>query len=167
MVPQYTPPNNQTQAVQTRLSIPNNQPSFSGTNYPSNNQSNNPRLPRTTKPPMKPISVSYTELLPRLIQSQLVDRVPLTPIKPPYPRWYDTNASCDYHYGIKGHSTKNCLALKNQVRALKNARYVNFGYDKTSGPNVISNSLPLHFGPKINKVLESSEKEKRLALWML
>ena len=82
---------------------------------------------------MKPISVSYTELFPRLIQSQLVARVPLTPMEPHYPRWYDTNASCAYHYLIKGHSTENCQALKNQVQALKNAGYVNFNYDKVGG----------------------------------
>ena len=64
---------------------------------------------------MEPISVSYIELLPQLIQSQLIARVPLTPMESPYPRWYDANASRDYHYGIKGHFTKNCQALKNQV----------------------------------------------------
>ena len=85
-------------------------------------------------------------------------------MEPPYPYWYDTNASCDYHYGIKGHSTKNCLALKNQVQALKNANYVNFGYDKTGGLNVISNLLPNHSGPKINRVLESFMKGKKTCI---
>ena len=85
---------------------------------------------------MEPIPISYTELLPWLIQSQLVARVLLTLMEPPYPRWYDANASCDYHYRIKGHSTKNCLALNNQVQALKNVGYVNFDYDKVGGLNV-------------------------------
>ena len=88
-------------------------------------------------------------------------------MEPPYTRWYDANASYDYHYRIKGHSTKNYLALKNQVQALKNTGYVNFGYDKASGPNVISNPLPNHSGPKINGILESSRKEERPALGML
>ena len=82
-------------------------------------------------------------------------------MEPPYPRWYDANASCDYHYEIKGHSTENCLALKNQVQALKNADYVNFGFDKAGGPNVISNPLPNHFRPKINAVLESSTERRK------
>ena len=77
-------------------------------------------------------------------------RVPLTPMEPPYPRWYDANASCDYHYGIKGHSTKNCMTLKNQVQAIKNVGYVSFSYDKAGGPNVTINPLP-----KINVILES------------
>ena len=88
--------------------------------------------------------MSYIELLPRLIQNQLIARVSLTLIEPPYPCWYDANATCDYHYGIKGHSIDNCLALKNQVQALKNAGYISFGFDKAGGPNVISNLLPNH-----------------------
>ena len=113
---------------------------------------------------MKPISVSYTELFPRLIQSQLVARVPLTPMEPPYLRLYDANASCDNHYGIKGHSMENCQALKNQVQALKNVGYVNFGYDKIGGPNVICNPLPNHFRPKINAVLESSTEGRKTCI---
>ena len=73
----------------------------------------------------------------------------------PYPHWYDANITCDYHYGIKGYSTENCLALKNQVQTLKNVGYVNFGFGKVSGPNVISNPLPNHSRPKINAILES------------
>ena len=56
------------------------------------------------------------------------------------------------------------MALKNQVQALKNAGYVNFGFDKAGGPNVISNPLPNH--PltkryKINAVLESFTERKK------
>ena len=103
----------------------------------------------------------YTELLPKLIQHQLLARVLITPMEPPYPRWYDVSATCDYHYGIKGHSTENCLALKNQVQALKNAGYVNFGYNKDGVPNIISNPLPNHSGPKINGILESLMDERK------
>ena len=59
---------------------------------------------------------------------------------------------------------RNCLALKNQVQALKNAGYVNFNYDKASGPNVISNPLPNHSGPKISGVLESSKKGRKTCI---
>ena len=79
----------------------------------------------------------------------------------PYPHWYDANATCDYHYGIKGHSTENYLALKNQVQALKNAGYVSFGFDKAGGPNVISNPLPNYSGPKINAILKTFMEERK------
>ena len=122
---------------------------------------NNPRLARSPRPPIKPILMTYTKLLPRLIQGQLLARVPLIPMEPPYPRWYDANATCDYHYGIKGHSTENCLALKNQVQALKDVGYVNFGYNKNGGSNIISNPLPNYLGPKINGILESFMDERK------
>ena len=98
--------------------------------------------------------MSYTKLFPRLIQEQLVSRVPVDPIMPPYPRWYDPNASCDYHYGIKGHSIENCTALKRRVQALVKARYLNFNFNKGMGPNITGNPLPNHPEPKINALNE-------------
>ena len=85
-------------------------------------------------------------------------------MEPPYPRWYDANASYDYNYGIKGHSTKNFLALKNSVQALKNASYVSFGYDKVGGPNATSNPLPNHSEPKINAILESPTEGRKSSI---
>ena len=69
---------------------------------------------------------------------------------PLYPCWYDTNASCDFHYGANRHSTENCLALKHKVQALMKIGYVSFDYNKTGGPNVTSNLLPNHPRSKIN-----------------
>ena len=66
----------------------NNQASFTQAYYPPNNQSNNlknSRGPRPEKPCWDPILVSYTELLPQLIQSQLLAHTPLDPLIPPYP----------------------------------------------------------------------------------
>ena len=85
-------------------------------------------------------------------------------MEPPYPRWYDANATCDYHYGVRGHSIENCLALKNQVQALKNAGYVNFGYNMDGVPNIISNPLPNHPGPKINAIFESFIGERKVCV---
>ena len=39
-----------------------------------------------------PIPMSYIELLPILVQSELVISTPNEPMKPSYPRWYDKNA---------------------------------------------------------------------------
>ena len=86
MAPHFTSPNNQTSTIQARQPAPNNQPSSSGNNYLVNNQANNnPRPVRLRRPPIEPILMTYIELLPRLIQGQLLARVPLTPMKPPYP----------------------------------------------------------------------------------
>ena len=56
------------------------------------------------------------------------------------------------------------MALKNNVQAFKNAGYVSFGYDKVGGPNVISNPLPNHSGPRINAVLESPTKKRKSSI---
>ena len=44
---------------------------------------------------------------------------------------------------------------------MKNAGYVNFGFDKAGEPNVISNPLHNHFRPKMNAVLESSTERRK------
>ena len=106
MAPHFTPPNNQTPTIQTRQPAPNNQPSFSKNNYSINNQANNnPPPAQPPRPLVEPIPMTYIELLSMLIQGQLLARIPLTPMEPPYSRWYDANATCDYHFGLKGHST--------------------------------------------------------------
>ena len=58
-----------------------------------------------------------------------------------------------------------CLALKNQVQALRNAGYVNFGFNKDGGSNIISNPLFNHLGPKINGLLESFREERKTCVW--
>ena len=42
----------------------------------------------------------------------------LPPFKPPFLKWYDANAHCDFHCGNLGHSIENCVALKNKVQDL-------------------------------------------------
>jgi len=96
--------------------------------------------------------MSYTELLPKLIQSSLVVPVSMKPLEPPFPKGYDPNARCDYHAGVIGHSTKNCRALKFKVQNLINAKWLSFTDDS---PNVGSNPLLSHGGPSVNAIEET------------
>ena len=64
-----------------------------------------------------PIPITYTKLLPKLIDSGFIEPVYLAPLKHPFPKWYDIDAQCDYHAGIPGHSIENCNAL-NKVQDL-------------------------------------------------
>ncbi|KAK5835972.1 hypothetical protein PVK06_011703 [Gossypium arboreum] len=50
----------------------------------------------------------------------------MAPLKPPYPKWYDPNASCAYHAGNQGHSTENCLPFKRRVQGLIDAGILRF-----------------------------------------
>ena len=59
--------------------------------------------------------MSYNDLLPILVQSELVILIPTKPLKPHYPWWYEENVYCEFHLGVQGHSTEDCEALKYQV----------------------------------------------------
>lgn len=65
-----------------------------------------------TKKDFYPIPMTYTHILPYLIQKALVEIKTLSPIPIPPPRNYDANTRCDYHTGSSGHTTDKCLALK-------------------------------------------------------
>ena len=54
---------------------------------------------------LEKIPMTYTELLPQLMQNHKIAPVPLEAMQAPYPQWYDPNAKCDYHAGAVGHST--------------------------------------------------------------
>ena len=76
-------------------------------------------------------------------------------MRPPYPRWYNENARCDYHSGNRGHSTEDCAALKRRVHDLIKAGAL--GFDDEDVPDVNRNLLPDHQRPKIN-AMESDQE---------
>ncbi|KAJ9178669.1 hypothetical protein P3X46_010536 [Hevea brasiliensis] len=125
--PQYPPPTN----FQPRSPPPPAQP---------RPPQNNPRPPRNPDPPL-PLPLS--EIYRYLVGINQIVPVPLDSIQPPYPRWYDATARCEYHGGAQGHSTDNCEALRGRVHAL-----IRNGWLKIEGngslSNVTSNPLPNH-----------------------
>ncbi|KAL5127522.1 hypothetical protein HKD37_14G039933 [Glycine soja] len=77
-------------------------------------------------------------------------------LQPPFPKWYDPNATCKYHGGVPGHSVEKCLALKYKVQHLMDAGWLTFQEDR---PNVRTNPLANHGGGAINAV-ESDRPRK-------
>ena len=71
-------------------------------------------------------------------------------MQPPYPRWYNENTRCDYHSGNRGHSTKDCTALKRRVHDLIKAGAL--AIDDEDVLDVNRNPLLDHQSPKINAV---------------
>ena len=67
------------------------------------------------------LSVSYTQLLPILVQKYKIPIILAKPRKPPYPEWYDFSARCEYHGGVEGHSTESCTSFKDKFQALIDA----------------------------------------------
>ena len=78
------------------------------------------------KPRWDPILITYTELFPKLVDIGHIEPVLLASLRPPFLRWYDAHARCNYHAGNPGHSTKNCTALKHQVQDLINLGKLKF-----------------------------------------
>jgi len=103
--------------------------------------------------------MTYGDLLPSLIASQLavviLGKVP----QPPFPKWYNPNATCAYHGGAPGHSVEQCLALKNKVQSLIEARWLTFKEDM---PNIKTNPLANHGGGAVNAIEVSRSHEPKL-----
>ena len=72
------------------------------------------------------LPMTYGELLPVLIQNYGISVIPAKPRRPPYPRRYDVNATCEYHGGVGGHSMENYKALKDKVQSLIYADPIKF-----------------------------------------
>ena len=73
-----------------------------------------------------PIPITYTELLPKLIENGFIEPFYLAPLRPPFPKWYNAHIRCDYHAGNPGHSTENYSAFKYEVQSLK--------FEESDGP---------------------------------
>ena len=72
------------------------------------------------------LPMSYGELLPVLIQNYGIFVILARHRRPPYPKGYDINARCEYHRGVKGHSTEDCMTFKNKVQSLIDANPTRF-----------------------------------------
>ncbi|XP_052888080.1 uncharacterized protein LOC128296669 [Gossypium arboreum] len=79
------------------------------------------------------------------------------PLQPPYPKWYDTNAQCEYHARITGHSIENYTAFKKVVERLIKVGIVRF--DDSAMPNVAGNPLPNHNYQGVNGISEGKNKK--------
>ena len=98
-------------------------------------------------------------MYPKLVQGGLLSPVDIPPLQPPYPRWYNENVHCDYHSGNRGHSTKNCTALKRKVQDLIKKEELTFKDEDI--PNVNGNPLLNHGGPKVNAVKSDQEMQMK------
>ncbi|KAH1188305.1 hypothetical protein GmHk_U059727 [Glycine max] len=103
-----------------------------------------------------PLPMTYEDLLPSLIANHLAMVTPGKVLQPPFPKWYDPNATCKYHGGVPGHSIEKCLALKYKVQHLIDAGWLTFQEDR---PNVRTNPLANHGGGAVNAV--ESDRPRR------
>jgi len=90
---------------------------------PNPNANTNPRRNFLERKPVEftPIPMSYADLLPSLLNNQMVVVSPGKVYQPPFPRWYNPNATCAYHGGIPRHSVEQYVAFKHKVQSLIDA----------------------------------------------
>ncbi|KAH1254260.1 hypothetical protein GmHk_04G010734 [Glycine max] len=100
--------------------------------------------------------MTYEDLFSSLITNHLAVVTPEKVLQPPFPKWYDPNATCKYHGGVPGHSVEKCLALKYKVQHLIDVGWLTFQEDR---PNVRTNPLANHGGGAVNAV--ESDRPRR------
>ncbi|KAL5193668.1 hypothetical protein HKD37_20G055852 [Glycine soja] len=116
---------------------------------PGGNSNTTRNFPPRPFPEFTPLPMTYEDLLPSLIANHLAVVTPGRVLEPPFPKWYDPNATCKYHGGVPGHSVEKCLALKYKVQHLMDAGWLTFQEDR---PNVRTNPLANHGGGAVNAV---------------
>ena len=122
-----------------------------GTSY---NNAQSPLL----KDNFSPIPMAYSELWPSLLENHLVVAIPGRVFQPPYPKWYDPGAKCEYHSGAPGHNIDSCRPCKYKVQHLISAGCLSF---QEEGPNVKTNPLASHGKASVNAIQEGGPSRAR------
>ncbi|KAA3460929.1 RNA-directed DNA polymerase (Reverse transcriptase), Ribonuclease H [Gossypium australe] len=108
----------------------------------------------TEKLHFTPIPMTYRKLYQSLFDAHVVSPFYLKLMQPPYPKWYDANAQCEYHVGIRRHSIENCTAFKKLVEKL-----IKIGIIKFDDPSGAENPLPNHADKGVNAIVENTGKK--------
>jgi len=74
--------------------------------------------PQTQSQQIAPIPTKYAELLPQLLEQNLVQTKAPPPVPARLPAGYRPDLFCDFHQGAPGHDIEHCHAMKNAVQNL-------------------------------------------------
>ena len=110
--PSHYPPLNQPQSPPAAHLMPN------ATLNTNQNTNQGGSFPMKKPVEFTPISVSYADLLPYLLDNSMVAVTPDKVPQPPFFQGYNLNATYDYHGGAPGHSIEHCMTLKRKVQSL-------------------------------------------------
>ncbi|KAA3483323.1 hypothetical protein EPI10_005507 [Gossypium australe] len=94
-----------------------------------------------------------------LFNAHVVSPFCLKPVQPPFPKWYDTNAQCENHAGLTGHSIENYTVFEKLIDRFIKMRIVRF--DNPSRPNVARNPLPSHPNQGVNVIIKNGNKRTK------
>nr|XP_034900655.1 LOW QUALITY PROTEIN: uncharacterized protein LOC118038417 [Populus alba] len=103
------------------------------------------------------------ELYAKLLSIGQIAPLPIPPMQPPFPAWYNPEVTCEYHAGHAGHSIEACFAFKRKVLQLIKVGWVTF----EDSPNQNSNPLPKHVDGRggVN-TMEIGSKKRALKVTM-
>ena len=90
--------------------------------------------------------MTYKDLLASLIANQMAVISPEKIYQPPFPKWYNPDATCAYHGKTLGHFIEKCLALKYKVQHLTDVGWLTFEEDR---PNVKQTRSPIMEGEQL------------------
>ncbi|KAL5127751.1 hypothetical protein HKD37_14G040115 [Glycine soja] len=95
---------------------------------PNTNQNTNQgrHFPEKKLVEFTPIPILYSDLLPYLLDNEMVVIRPSKIPQPSFPRGYNPNVTCAYHGGVLGHSIEHCITLKHKVQSLIDASWLRF-----------------------------------------
>ncbi|GKV45996.1 hypothetical protein SLEP1_g53019 [Rubroshorea leprosula] len=123
------------------------------------------RLQQKVRQHFDKLPLSYTEVFKQLVATGLVTPVPMVPIKPPFPTWYNSQARCEYHNGGVEHDLENCLALRHRVQDLIEAKELQIALEpEVVGLNITENPLPPHDGSTVNMIEKDFEEGQEVAV---
>ncbi|GKV36242.1 hypothetical protein SLEP1_g44391 [Rubroshorea leprosula] len=104
------------------------------------------------------------DMFRKLVAAGIVTLVPMVPLNPPFPTWYNSQARCEYHSGGVGHDLENCLALKHRLQDLIEAKELQItSKPELVGLNITKNPLPTHDGSTINMIEKDFEEGQEVA----
>ncbi|XP_054808679.1 uncharacterized protein LOC129310792 [Prosopis cineraria] len=139
--PSYSQPNNFARFDSTR---PRAEFYHTSLNAQFNHQMDNqhhirarPVRPPRDERPLPNFNVTRTELYKDLVAKNLMGPQPIKPLQPPFPAWYDPNATCEYHMGVAGHSIDKCNAFRRHVLLLLDNNHI--GIKTCNNPNITTN----------------------------
>jgi hypothetical protein len=158
----YQTPTSQVTSINfAKPSIPN-QPNQ--TKFPTNNQSNyQQRNNRQPEKQLPPLPITLKELYAKLLSIGQIAPILVPAMQPPFPVWYNSEVTCEYHAGYAGHSIVTCVVFKKRVLQLIKVGWVTF----KDSPNVNSNPLPKHAaGSSEVNAVEIDNKGKVLKVTM-
>lgn len=99
--------------------------------------------------------MTFTQILPYLIQRRLVEIKPFPPALTSPPRNYDANARYNYHACSLGHTIEKWLALKFKVQYLLDRKIISFTEESL---NMKNSSTSVHNGLIINAIEGSGDQ---------